>query len=215
MTYNKETFPSGSEPKSWVEFWDTAKFPGARTLPGIATGNPNLEFALLADGVPVDQLYPLDIPRAFASMDRIKASVPKFWETGALSAQIMADREAVLGSLWNSRVQPAIDAGAPLAMQWNQNLILQQAVGIMRGSAKQEAALKFIDYSLNSDVQKRWVTGYACIPANTKAYDATPKSLIDPETNTPLTRSKGFASDNRWWAENRNAVSDAWAKWIL
>lgn len=215
MVYNSKRFPPGQEPKNWGEFWDIKAFPGSRTLAGMASGAPNLEFALLADGVAPDKLYPLDIARAFRSMTKIKATVPKFWDTGALSAQIMADGEADLGVLWNTRVPPAIEAGAPLAIQWNQNLVLQQAYGIPKGTLKAEAAQKYIDYSLSPEVQKRWLTAFKAIPANVKAYPTTAPELMDPETKTPWTSSKGIVADNRWWAENRAKVSNAWSNWVL
>jgi len=55
LGYNTETFPEGKQPKGWAEFWDAAKFPGARMLADMASGSPNLEFALIADGVPMDK----------------------------------------------------------------------------------------------------------------------------------------------------------------
>src|SRR5256885_16366801 len=36
------------------------------------------EFALIADGVALDKLYPIDIDRAFRSLDRIKKDVVKW-----------------------------------------------------------------------------------------------------------------------------------------
>ena len=51
LGYNKGTFPDGKQPKSWAGFWDAAKFPGARMLADMASSSPNLEFALIADGV--------------------------------------------------------------------------------------------------------------------------------------------------------------------
>src|SRR5215813_7885389 len=102
LGYNTNTFPNNSQPKGWAEFWDAKKFPGARMLQDMAAGTPNLEFALIADGVPMDKVYPIDINRAFASMSRIKPYIKKFWDTGALSAQMLADRDIVLGSIWTA-----------------------------------------------------------------------------------------------------------------
>ena len=133
--YNKDVFAQ-KHPQSWAEFWDVKAFPGPRTLPDMSSGQAPLEFALLADGVPMDKLYPLDLDRAFRSLTRIRSAVPKFWDTGALSAQMMTDRESVLGALWNGRVQTIIDKGAPLAIEWNQNMIQVQAYGIFKACAK-------------------------------------------------------------------------------
>ncbi len=215
MCYNTAVFPTGREPKSWTEFWDLKSFPGPRTMAGIESGAPNLEIALLADGVPKDKIYPIDLDRAFGALTRIKPSIRKFWDTGALSAQMMADKEAVLGVLWSTRAQAAIDAGAPLAIQWNGNQILAQAYGIPKGGRNVEAALRFIDYSLSPDVQTRWLNAYKAIPVNKKAYAATSKFLIDPETNTPWTVSKGFMNDIAWWSRNRAKVSALWSNWVL
>lgn len=215
MTYNTGVFPTGKEPKSWAEFWDTKAFPGPRTMAGIESGAPNLEIALIADGVPMDKVYPLDLDRAFKSLSRIKPSVAKFWDTGALSTQMMADKEAVLGILWNTRVQSAIDGGAPLAVQWNQNQILVQSYGIPKGAKNAEAALKFIDYSISPQVQSRWMSAYKAIPVNKKAYASTSKEMIDPATNLPWMVSKGFITDIQWWSQNRTKVSQMWSNWVL
>ncbi|HBP5739296.1 TPA: extracellular solute-binding protein [Pseudomonas aeruginosa] len=51
-------------PASWADFWDVQRFPGKRGLRKRAIYN--LEFALLADGVPREQVYPLLATRADA-----------------------------------------------------------------------------------------------------------------------------------------------------
>ncbi len=215
MCYNTSVFPTGKQPKSWAEFWDLKAFPGPRTMAGMDSGAPNLEFALIADGVAPDKVFPIDIKRAFDALSRIKPSIATFWDTGALSAQIMADKEAVLGVLWSTRVQAAVDGGAPLAIEWNQNEILVQAFGIPKGTKKADAALRFIDYSLSPEVQARFLSQFIAIPTNKKAYPATNKSLIDPATNLPWTVSKGFLDDIGWWAKNRAAVNAAWSNWVI
>ena len=215
MCYNTGVFPTGKQPRSWAEFWDLKAFPGPRTLAGMESGAPNLEIALIADGVAPDKVYPIDIPRAFKSLTRIKPAVAKFWDTGALSAQMMADKEAVLGVLWNTRVQAAVDGGAPLAVEWNQNQVLVQSYGIPASTRKADAAAHFIDYSLSPEVQARWLSAFKAIPVNRKAYPATDKALVDPETNTPWTVSKGFINDIQWWAKNRAKVNAAWSDWVL
>ncbi len=215
MCYNTSVFPTGKQPKSWAEFWDLKAFPGPRTLASMESGAPNLEFALIADGVAQDKVYPVNINQAFKSLSRIKPAVAKFWDTGALSAQMMADKEAVLGVLWSTRVQAAVDGGAPLAIEWNQNQVLVQSYGIPKGAKNAEAALRFIDYSLSPEVQARWLAAFKAIPVNTKAYPSTNKDLVDPETNTPWTVSKGFVNDIQWWAKNRAKVNAAWSDWVL
>src|SRR5439155_1073878 len=134
LGYNTQSFPTGKQPRSWAEFWDLKKFPGPRMLADLASGNIDLEFALLADGVPKDKLYPLDIERGFKSLDRVRPAIRKFWDTGALSAQMLADKEVVLGSIWNGRLQAVADKGAPLAIEWNEASLQSQYWGVVKGA---------------------------------------------------------------------------------
>ena len=108
-----------------------------------------------------------------------------------------------------------LGGGAPVAPQWNQNQILVQSYGIPKGTKNPEGALKYIDYVSSTEVQARWLNAYNAIPVNTKAYGATPKPLLDPATNLPWTKSKGFMNDIHWWAANRAKVSQAWSNWVL
>src|SRR2546428_4065457 len=91
LGYNTQAIPTGTQARSWAEFWDLKKFVGPRMLADLASGNIDLEFSLLADGVPKDKLYPLDIERGFKSLDRVRPAIRKFWDTGALSAQMLAE----------------------------------------------------------------------------------------------------------------------------
>ncbi|MEX0758245.1 MAG: extracellular solute-binding protein, partial [Tistlia sp.] len=67
LGYSTKAFPDDDHPKTWAEFWDVEAFPGPRSLRDDPTDN--LEYALLADGVAPEDLYPLDLDRAFAKMD--------------------------------------------------------------------------------------------------------------------------------------------------
>ena len=46
----------------------------------------------------VAQPDPIDIDRALKSLSRIRPAIRKFWDTGALSAQMLSNKEVVLGS---------------------------------------------------------------------------------------------------------------------
>src|SRR2546425_227843 len=73
LTYSTKAYAQGRAPLSWPDFWDAKKFPGPRGYYNAPTYS--LEFALIADGAPKDKLYPLDVPRALKSLDRIKPDV--------------------------------------------------------------------------------------------------------------------------------------------
>lgn len=85
MVYNPAKFSAGKvRPGSWSEFWDVNKYPGIRSLVSGQYGSEGpWEEALQADGVAKDALYPMDIDRIFASLDKIKPHVRKWWGTGS------------------------------------------------------------------------------------------------------------------------------------
>jgi putative spermidine/putrescine transport system substrate-binding protein len=215
LGYNKESFPSGTQPKDWTEFWDTQKFPGPRMLADMASGTPNLEFALIADGVPMDGIFPIDIDRAFKAMSRIKPHIKKFWDTGALSAQMLADRDVVLGSIWNGRLQAVADKGAPLAIEWNQHMLQVQAYGIFGSAKNKKEAQLLLDYSMNPKANAGVGMELNYGPVNRKSFALLPADIIAKLPGSPENMKRCFAQDVNWWDENRAKVNAIWSKWIL
>jgi len=215
LGYNKEAFPDGKQPKNWVEFWDAEKFPGARMLADMATGAPNLEFALIADGVPMDKIFPIDIDRAFKSLSKIKPYIKKFWDTGALSAQMLADKDAVLGSIWNGRLQAAADKGAPLAIDWTQHMLQIQGYGIFKNGPNTKNAQLFVDFAMTPKAQMGLAKELHYGPVNRKAYDLLPAATVAELPGSPENLKHSFLQDVDWWDKNRAKVNAIWSKWIL
>ena len=77
LAYNTEQIDG--TPRNWVDFFDTQKFPGARGL--YKNPSQTLEAALLGDGVPPENLYPLDVDGALNKLDTIKDQIV-WWEIG-------------------------------------------------------------------------------------------------------------------------------------
>ena len=63
-----------------------------------------LLIALLADGVPMDKLYPLDVDRAFRKLEQIKPDIATWWTSGGQSAQLISDGEVDMIQAWNGRI---------------------------------------------------------------------------------------------------------------
>jgi len=215
LAYNKDSFPDGKHPKGWAEFWDADKFPGPRMLADMATSAPDLEFALIADGVPRDQIYPLDVDRALKSLSRIRPHIRKFWDTGALSAQMLSDKEVVLGSIWNGRLQTLIDKGAPLGFDWTGNMIQVQALSVFKGSPNKANAQKLIDFMMQPAVQAQYSKDLQYGPTNQKAFDMLPADQVARMPGSPASKQVGFMRNVEWWESNRDKVNRAWSRWIL
>ena len=215
LTYNTEVFKPGAHPRSWTEFWDLKRFPGPRTLADQKSGAAELEFALLADGVPREKLYPIDLDRAFASLDRIKASVIKWWDTGAVSAQLLERKEAVIGGLWNGRAQALVDKGAPLAIEWNQAKQQVQYWGVIKDAPNAVNAQRFIDFALQPKVQAELTRYIAYGPTNTKAFAFVRPEDLGKLPSSPKHYPATFEQDTRWWVDNLAKVGERWQSWVL
>jgi putative spermidine/putrescine transport system substrate-binding protein len=83
-----------------ADFFDLKKFPGKRMIR--KDSQAMLELALIADGVPMDKLYPLDVDRALRKIGAIKSEI-LFWDTGAQSQTLLRSGEVSMGWLWNTR----------------------------------------------------------------------------------------------------------------
>lgn len=148
IAHRTDKFPDGG-PQSWVDFWDTERFPGPRSLQRYPARV--LPFALIADGVAIEDLYPLDLDRAFASLDRIKDHVLVWWTAGAQSTQILRDGEIDMIGIWHGRFFEAEAAGAPVAMTWNQGQIDRAYWVVAKDSPNQDVAREFIAFATSAE----------------------------------------------------------------
>ncbi|PWL18387.1 ABC transporter substrate-binding protein [Falsochrobactrum shanghaiense] len=211
LAYNKETCPN--PPKSWADFWNVADFPGRRSL----RRNPldTLEIALMADGVAPQDLYPLDVDRAFRKLDEIKDHIDVWWTGGAQSTQLLESGEVDMIAGWNARFQAAIDNGTPAELVWNQGLYSIEGWGVPKGSPKADIAREFIAFCAQGKQQAKFTEYLAYGPTNLKAYD-----FIEPDRATILPTSPenlklmSLASDP-YWLEHRNAATERFNGWLL
>jgi putative spermidine/putrescine transport system substrate-binding protein len=212
MGYRTDAF-KGDKPQSWADFWNVQKFPGPRTMQNSPVDN--LEFALLADGVPKEKLYPLDLDRAFKKMDQIKKHVAVWWTTGAQSAQVLVDKEAVLGTAWNGRYYSLIKQGGPVAIEWNQGAIKESAFAIPKGAKDAYWGQKFLAIAAEAQPQGKYadVIGYPGL--NLEAIKYTDPKVAPFLPTYPDYLPKQFWTDLAWWNENGAAVKERWARWML
>ena len=215
MGYNTGKYNKNTVPSNWADFWDYKKIPGTRALADMDTGGPDIEFALIADGVPIDKLYPLDLPRAFKSLSRIKPGISKFWTSGALSVQMLSTGDADVSSVWSTRILKGIESGAPLAINWNQHAVHLQAYAVFKKARNPENAQKLVDFCLSKDVQSKFSSLWNSGPVTKTAYEALTPELREKIPGGERTQQHGFLLDAGWWAKNRTEVGKEWAKWAL
>jgi len=210
MAYNTKKWPAGQGPKTWADFWDVKKFPGRRCMAGIGYGP--LEFALLADGVALDKVYPLDVNRALKKMDEIKPHIKVWWTTGAQQAQLMSNDEVDLIQGWNGRFQSAIDQKAPFAIEWTGVYQMEGWVG-PKGAPNREAAIKFINFTLRPELQAEFAKHLPYGPVNRKALALVPPDRARQLPTFEANLARMTAVDAQWVAENNDALQAKWTEW--
>jgi putative spermidine/putrescine transport system substrate-binding protein len=208
LAYNTEQLDG--TPGSWADFFDTQKFPGRRGLHKVPS--ETLEVALLGDGVPPENLYPLDVDRALSKLDTIRDQIV-WWEIAAQSQQQIADGEVALMSAWNGRMQTEIDAGAPVKIQWNQNLQTADYLVVPKGTARKEEAMDLIAYSVSAENNHRLSDYIEYAPINKESI-----SKVDPQVAPKLPtahRDVGVTYNAEWWDNNREAVTKRFNEWVI
>ena len=200
----------GKAPTSFADFFDLQNFPGKRGVYDYVSGGLP-EMALVADGVPPDALYPLDMDRAYKKIDTIKDALV-WWDTGAQSVQLLADGEVGMGMSWNGRLTEANEQGSDIGIMWDQHILTADYLMITKGSKKTEAANQLIAWMISADNNAE-ITKYIDYgPAN---IDAIPK--VDPAVADKLPTAyldTAFGFDDMWWAENYDKVVADWQSYI-
>jgi putative spermidine/putrescine transport system substrate-binding protein len=212
LAYRQDKFAQNG-PKSWTDFWDVKKFPGRRCLR--RSPLDTLEQALLADGVSLDKLYPLDVDRAFRSLDKIKPHVSIWWTSGAQAMQAIQSGDVDMISTWNGRAQAAIDAGAPVKIVWNQGLYSIEGWGIPKGTPHAEMAKQFVRFCAEAKRQAVLTETLAYGPTNKKSFDSIPATRATLLPTTPDNVRDMRLPSPQWWADNRQAVTERFNSWII
>jgi len=205
-----------SAPTGWADMWDLEKFPGGRSMPIATKGNiPELVGALIADGVSPEGIYPLDIDRAVASLEKVKPGVVKWWESGAQPMQMLLDNEAPFVTAWNGRVHAAKMEGQPLEILWDGGSLISNAWLLPKGAPNLTNAQKFVAFSSSAVAQARYSK---LLPYGFTNVDSA--ALLDEATlanlpTAPANMAKMVQYDFEWWAANRPEVIEKFNAMML
>ena len=211
LVYRKDKFPNGG-PQSWADFWDVKKFPGNRSL--INQAYTNVNYALLADGVPKDKLYPLDLDRAYKKLNEIKPHIKVWWEQGAQSQSLIKDGEVDMMCMWNARAQDLIDQGQPLQIVWNEAQFQNVFWEVPRGTPRAKLAWQFIAFSAQGKNQAEFAKRMPYGPSNPAAFDFLSKEQADKLPTSPEHMKVAFKPDAVWLGKNLGPMRERWTQWV-
>jgi putative spermidine/putrescine transport system substrate-binding protein len=215
VCYNKKKWPGDHHPKSWADFWDVAKFPGRRAVrrtPPVWT----VDAALKADGVKDSEFYPINLDRAFRSLDRIKPHVKAWWSDNAQAQQLMEQEEVDLITMMNGRATESINNGAPFEIVWNEGISEGDSNGWLApiGCPNRIGAMKFLDFVGRPEPQAAFARLLFYAPLNPRAYDLLEPSIARQLPTYPDNERVAHVMDSEWWADNLSQVQRRFERWL-
>jgi putative spermidine/putrescine transport system substrate-binding protein len=216
MAWDRRKIPDDQAPKNWAEFWDTKKYPGKRSLDANVSDGSIMEAALLADGVALDKLYPLDVERALKSLERLGRQNIIWYNANQEPIQHMISGEVALSSAFHGRVIVANRSGAQLGFTPAYSAVSGNYMSVTPTSAHKKEAFQFLGFLLSNtaaDVEYIKLTTYAM--PNTATVPLLPKDIADILPTNPAYSGKVFFKDDSWWAANLEKTLQRFKEWQL
>lgn len=213
LMYRKSAY-GDNPPKGWADFFDTENFPGTRAMPGDSEPDTTLiELALLADGVPQDELFPADVDRA---LDKFRALGDDliFWKTGAESQQMMESGEADMVIAWSGRAMGAQKNGADYEPVWQDWIVVKDQLTIPMGVKDVDAAHALINAAIGKRAQEIMTEQTSYSPIHKDAQPQVDDLVQNWLTNTPEKIELGYQQNIEYWVANYDEVETKWGEFI-
>lgn len=211
--YDEARHPNG--PANFVEFFDTARFPGRRSMRRGA--RMTLEIALMGDGVPPADVYkvlatPQGQQRAFAALDRLRPHVT-FWTGGQQPIELVNSGEVAYAVGFVGRVANGIRAGARYSLRWSTLLYAYDSWAVVRGSPNAAQGMRLIEH----------ITSPGPLLELTRLWPINP--AVQSVANDPDVRARnplmmtnhqagGLEIDTEFWLENGPDLEQRFASWL-
>lgn len=213
----------GKTPTTIADVFDLQKFPGKRSLEKRPINN--LEWALMADGVPTSRVYevldtPEGVERALAKLDTIKDEII-WWDAGAQTPQRLADGEVVMGSTYNGRLFAAIEEEKqPIAMLWDGQAFDLDGWIVPKGVKDLDAVYEYLYFATDTQRLADQAKYISYGPARKSSAPLVSKHAtlgieMAPHMPTDPANAKNvLIYDYEWWADNRDELDKRFQAWL-
>ncbi|WP_159946377.1 ABC transporter substrate-binding protein [Rhizobium sp. 18065] len=215
LSYDGEKLAEG--PKTWADFWDTKTFPGKR---GLRKGPKYaLEFALMADGVPVGEVYDVlssegGVDRAFKKLDELKADII-WWDAGAQPLQLLSSGQVVMTSAYNGRISGINRTeGKKFAFVFPGSVYAIDSWVVLKDSPNKDAAMDFIAYASKAENQAKLPEFIAYGLPNLGATKLVPEQFQKELPTTDENISGATALDVDFWTDNSEELTQRFNAWL-
>jgi len=204
-------------PGGWEAFWDTEAYPGNR---GLRRGPKySLEIALMADGVPVEEIYDVlgtdeGVDRAFAKLDEIKGNIV-WWEAGAQPIQLLASGEVVMTTAYNGRLTGINKTeGTNFQIVWPGSIYAIDSWVVLKGSPNREAAFEFIDFASQPENQSKLPEFIAYGLTNVEAGESLAPEIAAELPTSPENLEGAIPLNGDFWVDNIEELNERFNAWL-
>ncbi|MBS1843179.1 MAG: extracellular solute-binding protein [Actinobacteria bacterium] len=214
LAWNTKKYPmSGKHPESMTDLFNTKEFPGKRCMFKYPAYGATLEAPLLADGVEPEELYPLDLPKAYEKLDSIKSDI-LWYSSGDEVIRLLESGECDLGVAWSGRVFSAVEEDeAPLSMTWNDALYADAAFGIPKGAQNIPGAEAMLGFWLNDEQGQKELVEKVPYPTPYAKALTYPPSL-EPWVPSGKNLEVAVAENEDYYAKHIEELSEEFNEWV-
>jgi putative spermidine/putrescine transport system substrate-binding protein len=200
-----------------ADFFDTETYPGPRAIRNDPT--VIMEWALMADGVPREEVYAsletdAGVERALKKMEEIRPGL-QIWETGREPVRLLNAGEVAMSSIWaTTGATAAQEEGADFAVNMDGRVIELDLFGIPKGSQNKDAAVEFIRFASSSNALADMVGYLPNGPTRKSSLALLSDDVLQRIPNGPAYEENLYIlSDADWWANNHARLEEAFQAW--
>ncbi|WP_366657013.1 ABC transporter substrate-binding protein [Fodinicurvata sp. EGI_FJ10296] len=224
MSYNTDMFPEDAQPSSIDDFFNVEDYPGRRAIQDRPAAN--LEWALYADGVAIEDIYdvlatPEGVDRAFAKLDTIKDELV-FWTEGSQAPQLLADEEVSFATGYNGRIFNAAEVeGQPFAIIWDGQIVEWDGWVVPLDTPNLDAVMDYLYWATDTQRLADQAKYISYGPARASSADLVGEHEdlgIDMVEHMPTNPDNYFAPillDNNFWADYGDQLRERFSNWML
>jgi putative spermidine/putrescine transport system substrate-binding protein len=200
------------ETPTLADFFDLKKYPGRRMMR--KESQAMLEMCLIADGVPLDKLYPLDTKRAFAKLATIKKEA-LYWNSGAESQSLMRDGECVMGLLWHTRANVLqTETKGRIAYTFKDGLLQPGLWVVPKGNPAGAEAFRAIASMQKPEGQVKLLAAMGNGPSTPAAQSLVPPDLRSKNPADPDNVAVQAKINAEWYIENHSKTFQSFLDFI-
>lgn len=203
-------------PRSLRDVFDAQGFPGKRALPRTPRGN--LEWALIADGVPPSEVYtqlqrPDGASRAFARLTQLRPYIV-WWREVPEAVRLLTDGTVTIAAADHDAMAQLI-VGTPVAVVpvWSGQLWEIDYWAIVKGTPRPQTARKFLAFATGTLQQVEFARISAHGPVRRSALTYTQPAVAAWLPSADGRLERGLRIDAGWWVRNEPQLNAQFREW--